>query len=212
MTKATLATIGRNILAVALFLALYRIAAHSGKMTGVPVIESSLEVVAASLAVWLAFRLEALFGIAFTGTMAVFVAVEGLYHAIFGYQTVQTGPVHLAVMTAALVGLLLGFGAYPLIADLRNRQRRTSEDAEKSVAPAVQFSGTWQLLFAGGAGGKADSRGAGTARRAIFPHHSVRRAGPSALGTEGGIQQGDVRQRLREVADEISVRNRRLLR
>lgn len=138
MKNGTLAKIGRNLLAIALFLALYKIAARTGGAIGIPEIESALEVAAAVLAVWLAFRLAAVVGVAFAGTLAVTLAVEFLYHAIFGYRTVQTGPVHMAVLTASLVGLLLGVFAAPRVAALRARAAVTPQqpidrdDAQRS--------------------------------------------------------------------------------
>ena len=127
MKNAALAKIGRNVLAIALFLALFRIAAHTGRLIDVPEIKSALELAAAILAVWLAFRLSAVGGVVFAGTMAVFLGVESLYHAIFGYLNVQGGPVHLAVMTASLAGLLLGVFTAPRLAVLRARTEGTSE-------------------------------------------------------------------------------------
>lgn len=122
MRRSLLAAIGRNLLAVVIWYALVW-TAHRIRSVGVdnPYVVDTLSVLLSVASVWIAARLNALVAIAFISTVAVTFGVEFLFHATFGYQTVQSGPVHMAVLTAALVGLLAGAFVFPRLAALRSR-------------------------------------------------------------------------------------------
>lgn len=122
MNRSFLAAIGRNVLALVLWYAVLW-TVHRLPSAGIDsaYVIDSLSVLACLGTAWLAVRLDALVARAFIVAIAVTFGVEFLYHATFGYETVQTGPVHLAVLTAAVVGLLAGMFAFPRVPVLRSR-------------------------------------------------------------------------------------------
>lgn len=120
-TATIASSIGRNLLTLAVGWVLLFIGVQTGQHLDLPHLGDALAVIGSALALWLAFRLHAIVGIVLIATVGVDIAVEGLAHAVFTYKTVQTGPVHLAIMLASLFGVLAGMFLSPRIATLRQR-------------------------------------------------------------------------------------------
>lgn len=66
------------------------------------------ELIAAVLALLIASRLAARVGTYFAAVAIAYSAAGFLIHSIFGIGAAQGAPVHLAVITAAVLGVLLG--------------------------------------------------------------------------------------------------------
>jgi hypothetical protein len=56
----------------------------------------------------LAIRLSVRPATILIGGLDLFLAVELVFHSIFSYRAVQSGPTHMAIMVAAVGGVLLG--------------------------------------------------------------------------------------------------------
>lgn len=112
-SKSIFATMGRNLLVIALAYAVLLLAARIGEALGPAPVHDVAALLGVAAGLWIAFRLKATVAAVVLATIGVTFAVEFLYHAIFGYQTVQTGPVHMAVLTASFVGLIVGAISFP---------------------------------------------------------------------------------------------------
>lgn len=118
--RSTAAKAGRNILAVVLFLAIFAVMARLGAaLVSSPLIDAC-EVVGGVLALWVAVRLRAVFAGVLIAGFDLFLVVEFTFHLIFGYRAVQSGPTHLAIMTASIVGVALA-ASVPRLTAMRNR-------------------------------------------------------------------------------------------
>jgi hypothetical protein len=103
---------GRNLAALAIFFAVLAVAARGGAATGRPPVQDALELAANLIGLALALRLRAGVASVFIAGIALMLAVELTFHLLFSYRAVQSGHTHLAILSAAVLGVALGaFGA-----------------------------------------------------------------------------------------------------
>jgi hypothetical protein len=119
--RSALATAGWNLLAVALFAAIFAITARIGAAIGAPTLIDTFEVAGSLLALWIAFRLRAKLAAVLIAGIDLFLVVEFAFHSIFGYRAVQSAPTHLAIMVASIGGVLLGALSLPRLGTFRDR-------------------------------------------------------------------------------------------
>jgi hypothetical protein len=116
------AEIGWNVLALGLFWLLTWAIARVGSYVWhdtAPLISTG-HIVAGLVALFLAVRFRATVATVVIAGMDLYLAVEFLFHSIYGYEAVQSGPTHLAVLTAAIAGMLLGTFAMPRLTLMRS--------------------------------------------------------------------------------------------
>ncbi|HWS71219.1 MAG TPA: hypothetical protein VN605_03860 [Thermoanaerobaculia bacterium] len=114
------ARFGRNLAALAIGYALFFIGVRAGTRFE-PAIQDTFALLGAGIGLWMAFRLRAAVASMIIAGFVLMIAVELAFHLIFGYHAVQSGPTHLAVMFASILGIVLGTVAMPRFVTLRSR-------------------------------------------------------------------------------------------
>ncbi|HWS70866.1 MAG TPA: hypothetical protein VN605_02070 [Thermoanaerobaculia bacterium] len=119
--RSLAATFAWNFLAVALFFAIFAVMARVGAAFDVPSLIDTFEVAGSLIALWIAFRFRAQYAAVLIAGIDLFLVVEFAFHLLFGYRAVQSGPTHLAIMAAAVLGVVLGALSFTRFAALRSR-------------------------------------------------------------------------------------------
>jgi hypothetical protein len=111
---------GRNLAALAVFFAVFFVAARVSQRFDSPPLQNSFEVLTSAVALWIAWRLRAGVASVLIGGFGLFFIVEFAFHLIFGYHAVQSGPTHLAIMFASILGVAAGALSLPRFANLHS--------------------------------------------------------------------------------------------
>lgn len=99
--------VGVNIGAFVLAWALFAVGIRAGNHLG-PVVQGALGLLGAGIGLFIALRLHARVASMIVAGFTLMIGVELLFHVIYGFHMVQSGPTHLAILTASLGGILLG--------------------------------------------------------------------------------------------------------
>lgn len=116
--RSLAARVGINIGAFLIAWALFGIGIRAGNRLHEP-LQDALGLAGAALGLWIALRLRARLGSIIIAGFVLMIAVEFLFHLIYGYHMVQSGPTHLAILTASLGGVLLGTFSLSRVLPLR---------------------------------------------------------------------------------------------
>jgi hypothetical protein len=118
--RSVAARAGINVAALAIFFAVFFIAAPVTRRFDSAPLVNSFEVLTSAVALWIAWRLRAGVASVLIGGFGLFFTVEFAFHLIFGYHAVQSGPTHLAIMFASILGVAAGALSLPRFANLRS--------------------------------------------------------------------------------------------
>lgn len=107
-SRKLLASVARNLLAFVVFYAAAFVLLQIGFRLGPVALAESLQLLGGLIALGIAMRLDARVSAVIIAAFDVYIAVELLAHARYGWQAVQGGPTHFAVLAASFAGVILG--------------------------------------------------------------------------------------------------------